>query len=69
MLHLEVDAVGRVVMAKAYLALIKDAKITGQEDRYIILEALFRPAITGLDQEDEGPTGLVGLIAKLLGSK
>lgn len=69
LLHLEVDAGERVVMAKTYLALIKDAKITGQEDRHIILEALFRPAITGLVQEDEGPTGLVGLIAKLLGSK
>lgn len=69
LLHLEVDSGERVVMAKTYLALVKDAKITGQEDRHIILEALFRPATTGLVQEDEGPTGLVGLITKLLGSK
>lgn len=68
LLHLEVDSGERVVMAKTYLALVKDAKIIGQEDRHIILEALFRPASTGLVHEDEGPTGLVGLIAKLLGS-
>ena len=68
LLHLEVDAGERVVMAKTYLALIKDTKIMGQEDRRIILEALFRPTTTGLVQEDEGPTGLIGLITKLLGS-
>ena len=46
--HLFLEAVERMTMLKTYLALMNENKLTEQEDRKIALDALFRPAKTGI---------------------
>jgi hypothetical protein len=60
------DAEERRVMTKTYLALIKDGAI-GEEDRLVILNALFRSSEGGVVADDGGTEiALPALIAKLM---
>lgn len=53
--HLATDAGERVAMAKTYLALVRDGKVTDEKDRRVILDALFRKASTGIVKDDGAP--------------
>jgi hypothetical protein len=52
-LHLSTDAAERVVMVRTYLSLLEGDRLSGDEDRQLILQALFRPATDGI-VKDEG---------------
>jgi hypothetical protein len=52
-LHLATDAAERVVMVRTYLSLLEGDRLSGDEDRQLILQALFRPASDGI-VKDEG---------------
>lgn len=52
--HLAIDAEERSVMAKTYLALTVDEQATDQ-DRGIVLGALFRPTADGIIKDDGAP--------------
>jgi hypothetical protein len=52
-LHLATDAAERVVMVRTYLSLLEGDRLSGGEDRQLILQALFRPASDGI-VKDEG---------------
>lgn len=52
-LHLATDAAERVVMVHTYLSLLEGDRLSGDEDRQLILQALFRPASDGI-VKDEG---------------
>jgi Family of unknown function (DUF6161) len=51
--HLATDASERTTMVQTYLSLIEGGNLTSDEDRKLILQALFRPATDGL-VKDEG---------------
>jgi len=63
--HLRNDAEERAVMATTYLALTNEGA-AGENERQIVLNALFRPTPDGI-VKDDGPTdaSLQGLIARL----
>ncbi len=68
-LHLYTDAEERRVMTETYLALIKEGAATDQE-RALILAALFRSAQDGIVREDiGGEVGLAAIAAKMLEPK
>lgn len=52
-LHLATDAAERVVMVRTYLSLLEGDRLSGNDDRQLILQALFRPASDGI-VKDEG---------------
>jgi uncharacterized Tic20 family protein len=52
-MHLATDAAERVTMVKTYLALIEADKLPSNDDRKLILQALFRPGSDGM-VKDEG---------------
>ncbi len=65
--HLATDAEERVVMAKTYLSLLEDERRpVGEQDRVLVLQALFRPSSTGLVRDDAAPPGGVELITRQL---
>ena len=49
--HLFLEAEERKTMLKTYLALMNEGKLVEQEDRKVALDALFRPAQTGMVAE------------------
>ena len=51
--HLATDAAERVVMVRTHLSLLEGDRLSGDENRQLILQALFRPASDGI-VEDEG---------------
>lgn len=64
-IHLATDAGERVVMANTYLALLREGKLE-EEDRRLILRALFRPSATGIVKDDARPPSvLVDLLDRL----
>lgn len=65
-LHLERDAHERVVMTKTYLSLLRDESGLAEEDKKLILATLFRPASSGLMNDDGIPPGIYDLFTKLL---
>lgn len=52
-IHLATDAAERVTMVKTYLSLLESDKLPSDDDRKLILQALFRPATDGI-VKDEG---------------
>jgi Family of unknown function (DUF6161) len=61
------DSEERVVMIKTYLALIKEGGALNNEDRLVILNALFRSAGDGSSgQESGGEVALPALMARLI---
>jgi len=51
-IHLATGAGERVVMAKTYLALLRDGAGPKDADRQLILQTLFRPSVTGVVHDD-----------------
>lgn len=66
-LHLATDASERVVMVKTYLSLLEGNRLTSNEDRQLILQALFRPATDGLVKDEGIPPSFLELMSR--GSK
>lgn len=61
--HLAIDARQRATMEDTYLALINEGA-AGEEDRSIILAALFSRATDGVVKDDSAPVfGLVGILS------
>lgn len=54
-MHLTTDAAERVTMVKTYLALLEGEKLPADEDRKLILQALFRPGSDGIVKDDGIP--------------
>lgn len=64
-LHAWSDAQERVVMVRTYLSLLQDEKALDQNDRRLVLEALFRPAPSGIIKDDGVPPAVFEMISKL----
>lgn len=64
-LHAWSDAQERVTMVQTYLSLLQDGKGLGTEDRRLILEALFRPAPSGIIKDDGVPPAMFDMISRL----
>lgn len=65
-MHLENDAAERVTMAKTYLALIRDGKLSGDsENLKAILAALFRPTGDGIVKDEGAPANMLEFLTKL----
>lgn len=66
--HLFEDADERVAMMKTYLALIEEDKL---EDKYrnLILQALFRPASTGIVKDDAAPPFMAEWLKQTTGNE
>lgn len=57
--HLEADAAERMTMVQTYLALVRRGQGPKDEDRQLILQTLFRPAVTGIVKDDAAPVSLI----------
>ena len=66
--HLMLEAIERHTMLKTYLALMSENKLKDTEDRKIALDVLFRPASTGIIQE-QGNVMPSDSIIKIIRSK
>ena len=66
--HLSLEAEERSTMLKTYLALMNESKLKDAEDRKIALDVLFRPASTGIIQ-DQGSVMPSDSIIKIMRSK
>lgn len=66
-LHLAADAAERAVMVNVYLSLMEDQRSgVTEEDRRLILQALFRPSATGIVRDDATPPGAIELITRAI---
>lgn len=63
-LHLMTDAAERVVMVKTYLSLLEGDRLSGAEDRQLILQALFRPATDGIVKDEGIPASFFELLTR-----
>lgn len=68
-LHLETDAGERVVMAKTYIAMLREGQAPKDDDRKLILASLFRPNTTGIINDDALPFNLDAMQKIIGGSK
>jgi len=66
-IHLNTDASERVVMAKTYIALLKDGKGPKDEDRQLVLQTLFRPSATGIVKDDAIPPTVLEWMTRIHG--
>ncbi|MFV8580998.1 DUF6161 domain-containing protein [Ralstonia pseudosolanacearum] len=64
-IHLATDAAERVVMVKTYLSLLESGKLFSDEDRKLILQALFRPASDGIVKDEGLPHPALEALTKL----
>lgn len=64
-MHLENDAAERVVMAKTYLALIRDGNLPKSESINMVLAALFRPSGDGIVKDEGVPPTTLDWFTKL----
>jgi hypothetical protein len=64
-LHLEIDSGERVVMAKTYLAMVKEKNIS-DEDRKLVLASLFRPTSTGMVKDDAAPATWMDFLSRIV---
>lgn len=62
--HMQMNSQERVVMTKAYLALISEGGASSDEERNLILQAIFRPVSTGIITDDASPHNIIELINK-----
>ena len=63
-LHLASDADERVVMVKTYLSLIEGDQLSSNEDRQLILKALFRPTTDGLVKDEGIPPSFLEFLSR-----
>jgi hypothetical protein len=64
--HQHSDAGQRKTMVETYLALEAEGKLTDQQ-RTMIIEAMFRPVTMGVVKEDETPSHPFGFFSKIIG--
>ena len=62
-LHLRMDADERVTMFQTYFALLENGEGLNDDDRELILQALFRPTSTGF-VKDDGPASIPETLVK-----
>lgn len=62
--HLANDANERVVMVQTYLSLTEGDKLTSDEHRKLILQALFRPATDGIVKDEGIPASVFELLTR-----
>jgi hypothetical protein len=65
--HLATDAAERVTMVKTYLALLEGDKLPSDDDRKLILQALFRPASDGIVKDEGLPHPVLEALTRLGG--
>ncbi|MDI1269466.1 MAG: DUF6161 domain-containing protein [Polaromonas sp.] len=63
-LHLSTDAAERVVMVRTYLSLLEGNRLSGGEDRQLILQALFRPASDGIVKDEGLPPSMFEFLTR-----
>ncbi len=63
-IHLATDASERVTMVKTYLSLVESGGALGDEDRKLILQAIFRPASDGLVKDEGMPHPMLELLTR-----
>ena len=68
-IHLYSDASERVTMLTTYLALIQEGKGICEDDRQLILMALFRPSSSGLIKDDALPSSFWEMMTRVSPSK
>jgi hypothetical protein len=64
-LHLAMDASERVVMAQTYLSLAREGNAS-DDDRTLMLGALFRHAATGIVTDDASPSTPLEIVSRML---
>ncbi|MGP6248250.1 DUF6161 domain-containing protein, partial [Aeromonas salmonicida subsp. salmonicida] len=62
--HMQMNSQERVVMTQAYLALISEGGSSSEEERNLVLQAIFRPVSTGIITDDASPHSIIELINK-----
>lgn len=67
--HLATDAGERVVMAKTYVAMLREGQAPKDDDRKLILASLFRPNVTGIINDDAMPFNLEAMQKIIGGNK
>ena len=65
--HLSHDASERVAMMKTYLALLEEGKLEDKH-RNLVLQALFRPASTGIVKDDAAPPFMAEWLKRTTGT-
>lgn len=63
-LHLATDAAERVVMARTYLSLLEGDRLASNEDRQLILQALFRPTSDGIVKDEGIPPSMFEFLTR-----
>jgi len=63
-LHLSTDAAERVVMVRTYLSLLEGDRLSGNDDRQLILQALFRPASDGIVKDEGLPPSIFEFLTR-----
>lgn len=66
-IHLGTDAAERVTMVQTYLALLEGNNLPSDDDRRLILQALFRPATDGIVKDEGVPHPALDALTKLGG--
>lgn len=54
----------RVVMARTYLSLLEGDRLASKEDRQLILQALFRPALDSIVKDEGVPFSLAEVLTR-----
>lgn len=65
--HLELDARERIVMAETYLSLIEEGITSTDQERQIVMQALFTPAVRSSDRDDASASPLIEAASRLVG--
>jgi hypothetical protein len=63
-LHLATDASERIVMLSTYLSLQEGNNLSAQEDRQLILQALFRPTSDGIVKDEGVPPSFLEVLSR-----
>lgn len=64
-LHLGTDANERVTMIQTYLALLREGNSLQENEKQLILAALFRPSTDGIVKDDGAPPSIPEAISRL----
>ena len=68
-LHQASDAEERVTMVETFLSLMSEGQISREEDRHLVLQALFRSTATGLVKDEGSPPTVIDISNKLIKDK
>lgn len=68
-MHQASDAEERVTMVETFLSLMSEGHISREEDRHLVLQALFRSAQTGLVKDEGSPPTVIDISNKLFKDK